>query len=458
MPKPHPAIKTLEQILGKKNVLFSLESRLVYASDVTKFRRLPSVVVFPRSVEDVVQIVKTARRFQLPITARGAGTGMSGGAVPSVDGLVISFSRMNKILEIDYTNKIAFVEPGVVTSKIQDEVLKKGLFYPPDPSSYKICTIGGNIAENAGGLRCLKYGVTSDYILGLEIIDYEGERYTTGILANSEDEIDMTPVFCGSEGMLGLVVKAALKLIDAPKSFITMSVEFPSAVSAAKTVTAILNSGHIPCILEFIDKQTLDAITGFIKIDLSPAANAVLLIEFDESPDLNAQLADKTADICMNNGAFNIKIASSPEERDNLWKLRRAISPSLTRIASGKINEDIAIPRGRIEELIAFIEKLSAEMGRIIPVYGHAGDGNLHVNFLYDVKNPEDVQSAKTGVEKLLREVVRLEGTISGEHGIGLAKQPYLPLQLSDSSLKLHRRLKLSFDPVGIFNNDKMLP
>ena len=458
MEKILPAVREIKRRIAKQKILFSPEAQLVYASDVTKERRLPAVVVFPENTNDIIALAEIARKHGIQLTARGAGTGMSGGAVPNVDGIVISLARMNKIIDIDPDARTALVEPGVITAHVQDEVLKHGLFYPPDPSSYKVCTIGGNIAENAGGLRCVKYGVTSDYIAGLEIVDQNAEIVTTGCLYDAPSTIDLTPVFCGSEGMLGIITKAALKLLPAPKSLLTMSVQFPSPVLAAEAVTAILNAGILPCILEFIDSQTLKAVSNSFRTALSPRTNALLLIEFDEGEEDNLRLAEGTEKICNDFKAISVISAGNTVDRDSLWDLRRSISPSLTSLASGKINEDVSVPRGKIAALIEFVAGLSRDLNIPIPVYGHAGDGNLHVNFMYDRKNPDETRIAHEGVNTLLREVIRLKGTISGEHGIGLSKQPYLPLQLSPENIALHQEIRSLFDKHNIYNSDKMLP
>jgi len=451
-------VKNIRRALGSKKVITTPEARFVYSTDVTKKRGLPACIVFPENTEDIISTVKIASEYKIPVSPRGAGTGMSGGAVPHDGGISISFERMNKILEIDTDNKIAIVEPGVINSRLQEEVAKHNLFYPPDPSSNNISTIAGNIAENAGGLRCVKYGVTSDYVIGLETVNSEGNIFGTGCFAESNDSFDLTQIFCGSEGTLGIISKAVLKLIDKPASTMTLLVEFPSAVNASEAVTDILNAGLIPCIMELIDNTTLKAILEFVPLDLSANTKSVLLIEYDDVPRIIEKNAEKTSEICLDNSALNIKTAADSMEREKLWKLRKSISPSLTRLASGKINEDIAVPRGKIAEIIVFADDLSREIGIIIPIYGHAGDGNLHVNMIFDMDDNKQVQAAHIGVERLLKKVVELDGTISGEHGIGLLKNDYLNLQFSDKKIEFHRRLKRVFDSKNIFNPGKILP
>ena len=452
-----PVVKSLRRRLGKSKVFTTPEIEVVYSSDASKKGNFPLAVVFPECAEDVSAVVRIAAEYDTPVSTRGAGTGMSGGAVPSKGAIVLSMVRMKRIRILE-EEKIAVVEPGVITAKLQTEALKRNLFYPPDPSSYKICTIGGNIAENAGGLRCLKYGVTADFVLGTEFINPEGDLIAAGCFTAYGSLIDITPLLCGSEGTLGIIVKAALRLIDAPQAHLTMLAEFPTAIDAAEAVTAILNSRYSPCILEMIDRQTLKAVTSFIKLDISPKTGAVLLIEYDEEADINRELGDKTSQLCRRFGAAGLRIAESEEERENLWKLRRSISPSLTRLASGKINEDVAVPRSGIAELMSFVEALSAELDMPIPTYGHAGDGNMHVNFIFQKEDPAQVETAYQGVKKVFTEVIKMGGTISGEHGIGLAKRDYLTMQLSPANMALQADIKRCFDPGALFNPDKIFP
>ncbi|NQS97701.1 MAG: FAD-binding protein [candidate division Zixibacteria bacterium] len=457
MGRTPPVLKSLRRKLGKSKILNTPETGVVYSSDVNWRGNPPLAVIFPECAEDVSVAVRIAAECGTPVSTRGAGTGMSGGAVPSNGAIVLSMVRMKRIRILE-DEKIAVVEPGVITAKLQTEALKRNLFYPSDPSSYKICTIGGNIAENAGGLRCLKYGVTADFVLGTEFINPEGDLIAAGCFTDYDSPVDITPLLCGSEGTLGIIVKAALRLIDAPQAHLTMRAEFTTAIEAAKAVTAILNSRYSPCIMEMIDRQTLKAVTSFIKLDISPKTGAVLLIEYDEEADINRELGDKTSQLCRRFGATGLRIAESEEERENLWKLRRSISPSLTRLASGKINEDVAVPRGRIAELMSFVEALSAELNMPIPTYGHAGDGNMHVNFIFQKEDPAQVEAACQGVKKVFTEVIKMGGTISGEHGIGLAKRDFLPMQLNPVNMTLQTDVKRCFDPGTLFNPDKMLP
>ena len=457
MSKTPPAIKALRKRLAASKVFAADEQRLVYSADVTKYREAPSAVVFAENVNDVIQTVKIAAEFGLPITPRGAGTGMSGGAVPSKNAIALSLERMKRIIG-NPEKKVVLTEPGVITSKLQDDALKRGLFYPPDPSSYKNSTIGGNIAENAGGLRCVKYGVTADYVLGTEFVNSEGELIATGCLDNYRSDLDLTQILCASEGTLGVVVKAALKLIDAPPAHITLRVEFPSAIEAGRAVTAILSARLRPCLLEFIDRQTLEAVTKFVEIDISPDSGAVLLIEFDDDIENNRFSAEKASQICRDFNCSDIMIAEAEEEREILWKLRRYISPSLTRLASGKINEDVAVPRSKIADLVSFVHSLAQEIQLPIPLYGHAGDGNVHVNFMYDLDDNAQYEKALQGVEVVLKEVVRLGGTISGEHGIGLSKRDFLNLQFEPDNMDFQRMIKMSFDEKAIFNPGKIFP
>ena len=456
MSSDSPIIKKLKRVLESHQISTAPETLLVYSSDVTKNRSLPSVVVFPQSTPDVVKIVNTAVELSIPITARGAGTGMSGGAVPITGGIAISFERMNSIIELNVEKRYAIAEPGVITFKLQSEAAKVGLFYPPDPSSNKISTLGGNIAENAGGLRCVKYGVTSDYIAGLEYVSADGSIEYTGVMNDNNDGIDLTQLFCGSEGTLGIITRAMFRLIPAPYPRRAISAEFASITDAASTVQTILRKGILPSILEYIDKSTLDVVTKYISLNVSENTGAVLLIEFDDAPEKRAENIKKTTEICESLGAIKINIAKDEEEAEKLWKLRKTISPALSRMTNGKINEDVCVPRGKLVELVNMAGRLSGELNLPVPVYGHAGDGNLHVNFMYDTNNPDETERVQRGVEAALKEVVSMGGTISGEHGIGLSKLKYLPLQFSAEKIEFHRQLKKALDPRNLLNPGKI--
>jgi len=450
----------------------------LYSYDATSFQQIPDVVVMPRSEEEVVEAIQFARQYGLSVTPRGAGTGMSGGAIASTGAMIISSEKMNRILRIDVERRVALVEPGVLTGDLQEKVLEKGLFYPPDPSSYLVSTMGGNVAEGAGGLRCAKYGVTKNYVIGLRVATADGKIIGTGTLdseyhghiahgrgvesraASHNDYFspDLTPLFVGSEGTLGYITQIMVRLIDPPETARAMVAFFPTASQAAEAVTAILTKPLMPSVLEFLDRMTLTAITAQVSLPVPEHAEAMLLAEVDGNADTVAGDLTSVIDVCQTHGGFGIEEASEPKQRDHLWELRRSVSPSLTTLATGKINEDVCVPRGELIHLVEWCQALSDETGLMIPVYGHAADGNLHVNVMYDADDRSQAKLAYNTVERILQQALDLGGTLSGEHGIGRTKRPYLHLQFSPEALELFRRIKHIWDPNRLFNPDILYP
>lgn len=450
--------KSLQRTLGRHKVLFSEEDLLTYSYDTTSERHLPQVVVLAESIEDVLSAVDFALEENLKVTTRGAGTGMSGGSVPLRGGLVLCTERMNHILDFDVGGKTMRVEPGVITARIQDEAAKQGLFYPPDPSSYKVSTIGGNVAENSGGLRCVKYGATKHYVLGLEFISSRAEICRTGILDSNAATYDLTPLLVGSEGTLGIFTAIALRLIDAPAARGTMRVLFPSVDLAGDAAAEIMAAGLTPSVSELMDKAVLDAITAYTGTELPRGSEALLLVEVDgDSDQVQADLR-KVERICRSHKALEIRSTRDPLEAEQLWTLRRSVSPSLARLAKGKINEDVAVPRSKLPDLLKVAQNISARYKLNVPCFGHAGDGNIHLNVMYDPEDTLQKQRAHQAVEEVFREVVNLGGTISGEHGIGSVKRDYLHLQMSPDEIETMRLIKESFDPENIFNPGKIIP
>ncbi len=448
----------LKRILGDGNASFSKEDLLCYSYDATNSPVLPDAVVFPRGPGEISRILKMANAEGFPVIPRGAGTGFSGGSIPVEGGVVVSTERMKEIIEIDADNLIAVVEPGIVTWDFQQEVEKLGLFYPPDPSSLKFSTIGGNIAECAGGPRAVKYGVTRDYVLGLEVVLPTGEIINTGVrTAKGVVGYDLTRLLTGSEGTLGIITKATLRLLPLPESIKTILVTFPDLRAAAKAVSDIIRLRIIPSTLEIMDSVSLRCVEEFSKAGL-PNADAVLLIEVDGSPETTGKEAEKVRKICLENGAIEVKVASDKKEIKELWNARRAISASLFRARPDKINEDIVVPRSAVSELIAGVQEIGKQRGLLIASFGHAGDGNIHVNVMYDKKAPEEAEAARSAVREIFNLTLRLGGTISGEHGVGIAKSRYLDMELSPSAIEAMKRLKNALDPKGILNPGKIFP
>lgn len=449
---PH---RTLKKKLGKRKLLNRPEDLFLYSFDATPHRELPALVVMAETEDDVIQTVNFARENRFPITARGAGSGLSGGSIPEKGGIALSLERMHQIENIDVENKIAYVQPGVVTAELQHEVGKHGLFCPPDPSSYTISTIGGNIAENAGGLRCFKYGVTGQYVSGVRFIDSLGKLRKTGILNDEWQVPDLTPLLVGSEGTLGIVTGAALRLIDKPEATVTLAAYFNDRNQLFKAVSEIIQAGLVPAVMEYIDRIALQAVSEFSKLTYPEAADALLLLELDGTQDeIESQMKDVR--MILIKCSDTLSVATDNAERDRLWALRRAISPSLIRAATGKIHEDIAVPRGKLRELSDMVSDIGKSYGLRIAVYGHVGDGNLHVVVMYNSDSEESRDSAKSASQDIFKAAISLGGTITGEHGIGIAKKQFLPWQLTEHTIAASIKLRNHIDPHRLFNPGKI--
>jgi glycolate oxidase len=453
-------ISQFEKIAGKDGVLFTPEDLAVYAFDGTFEDHRPDLVVLPRTTEQVSQVVMLAAAEHLPVVTRGMGSGLAAASVPFTGGIALAMIRMNRILEIDAVNATAYVEAGIVTADLQGEVEMLGLFYPPDPSSNRHSTIGGNIACNAGGPRCLKYGVTGDYVLGLEVVLSDGRILQTGNKC-IKDVVgyDLKALFTGSEGTLGVITKALLRLVARPKFARTALVEFPSLDDACRTVNTIIQAGIVPAALELMDETAVACIEEAMHLDLPLDVEAVLLIESDGS-DESALLREieAIAGICRECGARQVKVAKDETERARLWLGRKSVSPALARKAPYKLSEDITVPRSALPEAVRRLKGISAQYGLPIVIYGHAGDGNLHPAILFDKRDP----AQWTKVEKMVAEEfslsLELGGTLSGEHGVGMLKRPYIEKALGPLSLELQRRIKQALDPLNILNPGKVFP
>jgi glycolate oxidase len=449
----------LKKIFGSKNVFSTYEERLTYSYDATNTSFMPDAVVIPQNTEQVVQVMKYASANKIPIVSRGAGSGYTGGSLPVKGGIVVSFEQMNKILSVNKEKMYAVVEPGVVTQNFFDEMEKLGLFYPPDPSSLKTSTLGGNVAECAGGLRGRKYGVTKNYVLGLEFVLYDGEIVPTGVLSPEGDSgYDLSGIVVGSEGTLTVITKIALKLLKKPPYEETILAGFDNMEDAAKVVADITASGITPSILEFIDGDTLACVLEFIQTDRVEKAAAVLLIETDGEKEQAHKEAEEIIKICQKNNAKSLRFADTKEEKDNLWKIRRSVSASLLRLAPTKVNEDVCVPPSQLPELVGGIKKLSKDYNVQINTFGHAGDGNLHVNFMTDSRDKEKMHRVEQAVEKLFDLTLKLGGTLSGEHGIGTTKAKFMEKEVGKSGIEFMKKVKQAFDPDGIINPGKIFP
>lgn len=452
-------IENLVKIVGKDGVLSTPEDLAVYSYDGTFAEGTPQVVVLPESTEQTAEILKFASENRIPLVARGMGSGLAAGSVPvSTDGMVVCFTRMNRILEIDAVNTTVRAQSGVITAVLQAEVEKQGLFYPPDPSSIRHSTIGGNIACNAGGPRCLKYGVTGNYVLGLTVVLADGRILETGGKPIKDvTGYNLTSLFASSEGTLCLITEALLRLIARPRYVKTALAEFDSLANASRTVNAILAEGIVPATLELMDQTAIVCIEEAMHLGLATDVEAILIIETDGSDETTViREIETTERICKESGARMVTVAKSEEERGELWKARRSAGSSLARKAPNKLGEDITVPRSAIPEVVQKLRGISAKYGLPIVIFGHAGDGNLHPNILFDKRNPEEWAKVEKMVREVFEAALSLGGTLSGEHGVGVLKRPYFEQALGPVSVDVQRRIKQTFDPLNILNPGKM--
>jgi glycolate oxidase len=451
-------IKKLQNICGKERVLFSEEDRLTYAYDGTQLlSQAPEAIVMPPSADEISQILRLANQEKFHVIPRGSGTGLSGGSIPTENSIVLLTNHWNRILEIDEQNLTAWVEPGVITEKIHTEVEKRGLFYPPDPGSMSICTIGGNVAENAGGLRGLKYGVTKDYVLGLEVILPDGQIARFGG-KNVKDVAgyNLKEVFVGSEGTLGIFNKILLKLIPHPQSYKTMLALFDSIGNAAQTVSDIISAHIIPVTLEFLDQITIRSVEDFAHIGLPVDAQALLLIEVDGHPAQVAEEADKIMNICHQNKATSVQVAQDEVESLKLKTARRSAFSALARVKPTTILEDATVPRSQVAPLVVKIQEIAQKYNVMIGNFGHAGDGNLHPTGLTDERNHDEIKRVEQAFVEIFDTAIKLGGTVTGEHGVGLAKKEFLREWVDQGALKMMQTLKQMFDPNDILNPGKI--
>jgi glycolate oxidase len=452
-------IKKLAAVVGPQNLLTTAEERWGYAYDATDRAAMPEAVVFPGSAAEVAALVRLAHEQRFPVTPRGAGTGRSGGSVPVAGGVVLVMTRLNRIVEISRPDLVAVVEPGVILTRLKQAVEREGLYYPPDPASADFCTIGGNVAECAGGAVAVQYGVTRDYVLGLEVVLPTGELISAGTRTmKGVVGYDLTRLFLGSEGTLGVITRITLRLVAKPAARQTLAAGFGTMNAAAEAVSLILTSGLAPTALEFMDHVTLACVKELLPFELPEGTAALLLMAVDGHPRDVEDRAARMARFCREQGAKPVLRARTGEEAEGLWRARKVISPALLKVKPHKVSEDVAVPLGAIPALITELQNISGRRGLIIPSYGHAGDGNIHVNVLYDRQIPGEREAVNPAVEDIFTIVRKLNGTLSGEHGIGLTKAPYLGMELSEAAMALQRRIKKAFDPHNIMNPGKIFP
>ena len=434
------------------------EDLLCYGFDASGLDACPMAVVWVEDVFDVVKVMQYAYDHDIPVVPRGAGSGMTGGSVPAKGAIVVSTERMNRILEVNKEDLSVLVEPGVINGRLQRELERYGLFYPPDPSSLNFCTIGGNVAENAGGARALKYGVTRDYVLGLEAVLPDGRIITTGVnTAKGGVGYDITRHLVGSEGTLAMITKIRLKVLPLPEALITLLALFKRGEDAGETVQYIISEGILPRALEFLDAETIRAVESYKTVGLPDDTEAMLLIELDGAPAVITRDAENISVLCRKLGG-EVIMAENELARVKLWESRRAVSPALFHISPTKINEDIVVPRSRLADMLKRLKMLSESTGIRIVNFGHAGDGNIHVNLMVDRTIKKEYERAQKLVEKIFRITLELGGTISGEHGVGLTKQNYITMEIHPAELDLMKKIKQIFDPKNLLNPGKIFP
>jgi len=453
-----PLAAELTSMLDPKRVLHEREHLLTYGFDGTAaLKGEAGVVVLPQTTEEVARIVRYAAQEKIPIVSRGSGTGLSGGSIPTPDAIVLCLVKMDRLLELDEKNLTVLVEAGAITQKIAEAADAVGLLYPPDPGSMKISTIGGNVAENSGGLRGLKYGITRDYVMGLEVVLATGEIVWLGNKCVKDVAgYSMKDVFIGSEGTLGIITKVLLKLVPRPQAKKTLLATFSRMDDAADTVSAIIAAKIIPCTLEFLDRITIKCVEDFAKIGLPLDAEAILLMEADGHPAAVDDQARQMEEIARRCGATQVQIAANADEAAKLALARRSAFSALARVAPTTILEDATVPRSELTKMIRFIQEVGARHQLRIGTFGHMGDGNLHPTFLTDERNHAEMERVEIAMKEIFDYALQLGGTITGEHGVGLAKKKFLPAAIGEASLGLLRQLKRTLDPDGILNPGKI--
>ncbi|RLC24786.1 MAG: FAD-binding oxidoreductase [Deltaproteobacteria bacterium] len=451
-------IDRLKEIVGPEHVLTSDMDRALYSYDASLEKALPDVVVLPASTEEVSRIMALAYGEKIPILGRGSGTNLTGGSIPIKGGIVVHFSRMNHILEIDIPNRTVTAEPGVITLDLQTEVLKQGFVYQPDPASQKVSTLGGNIAENSGGPHCLKYGVTSNHVLGLEMVLNDGTVVTVGGKARDLPGYDLLGLIVGSEGTLGLVTKMILKLERAPEAVKTLLAIFNTIEDGANTVSGIIAEGIVPATLEMMDNKVMRAVEETIKVGYPLDAAAVLIIELDGMPEGMDEKARQVMEICKQNNVREVKMAKDNAERDLLWAGRKGAFGAVGQVRPSYLCCDGTVPRTRLPEVLAKVIEIGERYDLPIGNVFHAGDGNLHPLIMFDERNPDELERVLKASREILKICADVGGTISGEHGVGLEKLKETSFIFCESDLEFERGIKRAFDPDNIINPGKMIP
>lgn len=452
-------IEEIKKIVKTGRVLIDESDRYSYAFDGSFGTFLPDAVIQTKSVEELADLVKLANREQIPIYPRGQSTSLSGGPLPVKGGMVFDLSVMDDLLEIHEEDLVAVVSPGILTSAIHQAAEQRGLMYPPDPSSSHVSTIGGNLAENSGGPRGLKYGVTKDYVIGLEMITPEGEIIKTGgRTVKNVTGYDLTKLIVGSEGTLGIITKAILRLIPKPQASATIMAVFISLVDAGSAISKILSAGILPSKMELMDQSSIIAVENYEPLGLPVNAEAIILIELDGNPLALKDEVKQAAELCHSVGASEVRIPQNEDEKAEIWKARKLVSPAIVRIKPTKISEDATVPRSKIPQMCQRLQEIRDKYNVHLVVFGHAGDGNLHPNIICDKNDKEEMRRVEQAVAEIFTTAVELGGTLSGEHGIGLMKAPFMEMELGATGLDMMKRIKDVWDPNNIMNPGKIFP
>ncbi len=451
-------LNKLKSIVGKENFSDSLEHKIVYSYDATPvYHQMPDAIVFPQTVDQILELMKLANEEKFAVIPRGSGTGLSGGSIPVENSIVLVLTKWRKILEVDVDNQTMLVEPGLITEMVDLEAMKYNLFYPPDPGSIKVCTIGGNVAENAGGLRGLKYGVTKNYVMGIEFVSPTGELISIGG-KNYKDVAgyNLRDVLIGSEGTLGIFTKILLRLIPRPKLSRTILAAFKSVIDSGKAVADITSSGIVPSMLEFLDNTTIKCVEDYAKVGLDTSINSLLIIEVDGKTSEVEDDQNKIKELCEKNNALYVKLANDENEANRLKAARRSAFSALARVSPTTILEDATVPRSKLPIMLEKIQQIVKEENVILGNFGHAGDGNLHPTCLTDERDKEKLHRAERTFERIFNEAIKLGGTITGEHGTGLAKKKFLELQFGSAGIEFMKKLKQVLDPNNVLNPGKI--
>lgn len=453
------ALVDLRQVIPGDRMFLDLAERYCYSYDASFGEYLPEIVIQPKNAEEISEVVKLANTHKIPVYPRGSGTSLSGGPLPVKGGMVLDMTLLRDKLIIDRENMLAIVSPGVITADIHKKAEEAGLFYPPDPSSSNVATIGGNLLENSSGPKGLKYGTTKEYVIGLEVVTPTGEIIRTGgKTVKNVTGYDLTRLIVGSEGTLGIVTEAIIRLIPKPQSKQTFVAHFNHLIDSGHAITSILSSGILPSALELMDNACIRAVESYRPSGLPLQAEAILIIEIDGHPLAIEEEINKCADICRAEGASYVKIAETEEERQTIWSARKLVSPAITQMGPTKISEDATVPRSQIPAMMERLNNIREKYGLNLVVFGHAGDGNLHPNIITDKRNISEMKKVELAVSEIFEAAIELGGTLSGEHGIGTLKSPYMEMELGITGVNMMKKIKEAWDPNNILNPGKIFP